>query len=167
MTHLAHWQPEARTSPGAQRPGARAWRLCLVFVLFGALPFGRALAGEQAQSFVVIVNAQSGESSATHEFLTGAFLKKTTRWPGGEQLRPVDLRADSVTRSGFSEAVLRRSVSAVRNYWQQRIFTGRGVPPPELESDAAVLQYVRLHPGAVGYVSQQADCREVKVLAIR
>ncbi len=167
MTHLPRWQPEARTSSGTQHPGARAWLLCIVFAIFGALPLGRALAEEEAQSFVVIVNAQSGESSATREFLTGAFLKQATRWPGGEQLRPVDLRPDSATRSRFSEVVLRRSVSAVRNYWQQRIFTGRGVPPPEVESDAAVLQYVRLHPGSVGYVSPQADCREVKVLAIR
>jgi ABC-type phosphate transport system substrate-binding protein len=141
--------------------------VCLLVVTFNGLAVGRVVADETPQSFVVIVNAESAESSATRQFVTDVFLKKTTHGPRGEQLRPVDLRPDSVTRSRFSDAVLRRSVSAVRNYWQQRIFTGRGVPPPEFESDTAVLRYVKLHPGAIGYVSAQADCREVKVLAIR
>ena len=63
--------------------------------------------------------------------------------------------------------VLRRSPEAVRNYWQQRIFTGRGVPPPELASDEAVLAYVREHRGAVGYVSAAAETSSVKVLELR
>ena len=46
-------------------------------------------------------------------------------------IRPVDLRPNAATRRLFSERMLRRSVAAVRSYWQQRIFSGRGVPPPE------------------------------------
>jgi hypothetical protein len=58
-------------------------------------------------------------------------------------------------------------VQAVKSYWQQVIFSGRGVPPPELESDEAVIRYVLRFPGAVGYVSGTADVRGVKVLAVR
>jgi hypothetical protein len=50
---------------------------------------------------------------------------------------------------------------------QQRIFAGRGLPPPELESDEAVLRYVRSRPGAVGYVSERAELGGVKVLGVR
>ena len=66
----------------------------------------------------------------------------------------------------FSERVLKRSVAAVRNYWQQRIFSGRDVPPPEVEGDEAVVAYVAEHPGAVGYVSLGAklgDTREIPI----
>jgi hypothetical protein len=62
---------------------------------------------------------------------------------------------------------LQRSPAAVRNYWQQRIFTGRGVPPPELATDDAVLAYVREHRGAVGYGSTSAETGSVKVLELR
>ena len=79
----------------------------------------------------------------------------------------MDLRFDSPVRSHFSNAILKRSVAAVRSYWQQRIFSGRGVPPPEVDTEAAAVRYVRQNRGGVGYVSSTADIREVKVLAVR
>jgi hypothetical protein len=94
------------------------------------------------------------------------FLKEVTRWDDGEAVHPVDLRGDSDTRSKFSESVIRRSIAAVRSYWQQRIFSGRGVPPPELESDADVVRYVLKYRGSVGYVSSRADIGKSKVLSV-
>ena len=41
----------------------------------------------------------------------------------------------------------------MRSYWQQRIFSGQGLPPPELADDDAVVSYVLSHPGAIGYVA--------------
>jgi hypothetical protein len=51
-------------------------------------------------------------------------------------------------------------------YWQQQIFSGRGVPPLELSTETAVVEYVRAHPGAVGYVSAGADIRGLKVVEV-
>jgi ABC-type phosphate transport system substrate-binding protein len=101
------------------------------------------------------------------EFLSDAFLKKTTRWQDDEAIRPVDLRPSSATRKYFSERVHKRSVAAVRSYWQQRIFSGRGVPPPELDDDAAVVRYVLKHPGAVGYVRGDSPLEGAKILQLR
>jgi len=88
------------------------------------------------------------------KFLADAFLKKTTRWDDGELIRPVDQVPDSPVRRKFSEDVVKRSVAAVRSYWQQVIFTGRGVPPPEVGGDDEVVRYVLKYSGAVGYVSE-------------
>ena len=41
----------------------------------------------------------------------------------------------------------------MRSYWQQRIFSGQGLPPPEMADDEAVVGYVISHPGAIGYVA--------------
>jgi hypothetical protein len=62
---------------------------------------------------------------------------------------------------------LGRPVAAVRSYWQQIIFTGRGVPPVEFGNDSAVLSYVRSHRGAVGYVSAGTHIDGVSVLEVR
>jgi hypothetical protein len=62
--------------------------------------------------------------------------------------------------------VLKRSVAAVRNYWQQRIFSGRGVPPPELDSDEEIVAYVLKHRGAVGYVSGSAELRGTNAIEV-
>ena len=48
-------------------------------------------------------------------------------------------------------------MSAVANYWQRQIFSGRGTPPPIKESDAEVIAFVAANPGAIGYVSADAE----------
>ncbi|HEY0715669.1 MAG TPA: hypothetical protein VGF45_23505 [Polyangia bacterium] len=120
-----------------------------------------------APVFLIVVHGDHPEESIDGRFLGRVFLKKSTTWPDGSPVRPVDQRMDSRVRQRFSEQVLQRSVIAVRNYWQQLIFTGRAVPPPELDSDEAVIRYVLRYRGAVGYVSGTANVGSAKVLKIR
>jgi ABC-type phosphate transport system substrate-binding protein len=131
--------------------------------------FGAAVLAQPPPSapYQVIVHPGNPASSASRRFLSDAFLKKITRWDGGTVIRPVDQNAESGVRRRFSEDVLKRSVNAVRSYWQQVIFSGRDVPPPELRDDAEVLEYVTKHEGAVGYVSGGASTTGVKVLSVR
>ena len=136
---------------------------CLV--VLGELP---ARADQRsAQEFLLVVHRTNPASEVTPELVAEAFLKKTTRWGNGETIRPVDLPPDSAIRRRFSASVLKRSVAAVRSYWQQRIFTGRDVPPPELDSDEAVVRYVAKYEGAIGYVAPGAKLADVKVLSLR
>jgi hypothetical protein len=74
---------------------------------------------------------------------------------------------DSAARNKFSEEVLRQPVDAVKNYWQQMIFTGRDVPPPELDSDEDVVKYVLKYAGALGYVSGSSNLNGAKVVTLQ
>jgi ABC-type phosphate transport system substrate-binding protein len=139
--------------------------LLAALLLAALFPSTRALA--QAPEFRIVVHPQNPSNALSRQFLSDAFLKKTSRWNDGEALRPVDLRADTGTRQRFSTSVLKRSVAAIRSYWAQRIFSGRGVPPPELDSDDAVLSFVLKHRGAVGYVSGSAKVDKVKVVPVQ
>jgi hypothetical protein len=114
-----------------------------------------------------VVHGDHPEDSIDRTFLARAFLKKTTTWPDGSPIRPVDQRMEARVRNRFSEDILQRSLLAVRNYWQQLIFAGRGVPPPELESDEAVIRYVLRFRGAIGYVSGTANIGSAKALSLR
>jgi ABC-type phosphate transport system substrate-binding protein len=118
-------------------------------------------------SFRLIVNPANGVTALDRKFLADAFLKKTTRWPGGELIRPVDLGTESAIRRRFSEDVLGRSVAAVKSYWQQMIFSGRAVPPPELDSDEEVIRYVAKYAGAMGYISTVGDAVGVRVFVLK
>jgi len=141
----------------------------IVWALTGATAFSLGplvRAQEEAANFVVVVHPQNPLRATSREFLERAFLKKVTRWEGGEPIRPIDLEPESETRKAFSQRVLQRAVSSVRSYWLQRIFTGRELPPPEVGSDAQVLSYVRRHAGAVGYVSRDADVGDVPTIEI-
>lgn len=137
-----------------------------IVTAFALLALSTTVLGE-ARSYVVIVNPGNPASSFDRSFLADAFLKKVTSWPGGEVIHPVDLPARSRVRHGFTRDVLHRSISEVKGYWQQRIFSGRDVPPPELDDDAAVIAYVMRHPGAVGYVSTETKLSGPKVISVR
>lgn len=119
------------------------------------------------QGFAVVVHPGNPSASFSRDFLEDAFLKRTTEFPGGEGIKPVDQSATSAVRELFTRRVLRRSVAAVKSYWQQRIFSGRGSPPPELASDALVLEYVLAHEGAIGYIADGVDPRGAKVVPVR
>jgi ABC-type phosphate transport system substrate-binding protein len=164
-------------TPSIDRPAPTAStktrRTLLLFVLVGLvasivpLDGSAAWADEAALSFVIIVHPDTATGEVTRDFVTQAFLKRVTRWPDGRAIRPVDLHSTARARSSFSSNLLNRSVTAMRSYWQQRIFSGRELPPPELDSDDAVVRYVLENPGAIGYVSTGTRLYNAKVLALR
>jgi ABC-type phosphate transport system substrate-binding protein len=118
-------------------------------------------------AYKVVVHAENAVSSMSKPDVAKLFLKKVTSWPGGEAVAPVDLPGESSVRKAFCHGVLGKDLLAVESYWQQAIFSGRAVPPPEKPSDAQVLAYVREHPNAIGYVSGEADLgASVKELTI-
>ena len=118
------------------------------------------------EGFQVIVNVSGGPAAISRRELSTLFLGRRAAWPDGSRSLPVDQGESSRTREAFSHAVHGRSAAAVRSYWLQILFAGRGVPPPERASDAEVLAYVRANPGAVGYVSEAGSTQGVRVLAV-
>ena len=126
--------------------------ICAILVL--AVP-----AGVAGQDFKVVINESNTTTSITKATLSGCFMKQaeTLTWISGLPLIPVDQAASSETRKAFSKHVHGRDVSSVKSYWQRQIFTGKAVPPQEKASDEEVLAFVRANPGAVGYVSANAE----------
>ena len=115
----------------------------------------------------VVVNENNRVSSFSREELSELFLKKTTVWPDGTVVLPVDQFEDSETRAAFNRDIHGKSGGAVRAYWQQRIFSGRDVPPPEKDSDAAVIAFVRRNRGGIGYVMSPAPGPGVRFVPVR
>ena len=124
-------------------------------------------AAQAAPSFLVVVNEANPISSLSHDELSDLFLKKSSRWADGHLVLPVDQEESSQIRERFNHEVHRKSATAVRAFWQQRIFSGRDVPPPEKSGDSKVIAFVRDNPAAIGYVSAAASTGGVKVLAVR
>ena len=141
----------------------------LFFILIFALVYVAAGTGgaRGAEGFRIIVNPDNPVSSLERRFLTDVYLKKATRWANDEAIRPVDLGPGSPIRRAFSDDVLKRSVSAIKSYWQQMVFSGRGVPPPELDNDGEVVRFVLKNRGAVGYVSSGSDVAGAKIVPVR
>ena len=118
----------------------------------------------QEKPYVVIVHPDNPAKSVSKKRVSRFLLKEISKWDGGVSAQPVDLDSKSPVRDEFSRDVHGRSVSSIKNYWQRQIFSGDGVPPPEVSDDAAVVAFVKEHPGAIGYVSAGASLDGVKVL---
>jgi ABC-type phosphate transport system substrate-binding protein len=139
--------------------------LVVVLALFALA--ARGSAEGRAPVYQVIVNANNPAASIDREFVADAFLKKISTWPNNEVVHPVDLAPGSPVRRQFSDEVLHRSVAEVKSYWQQRIFSGRDVPPPELDTDEEIVKYVLKYDGAIGYVSGTAALSGTKALTVK
>ena len=125
------------------------------------------LAAQTGGSFKVVVHRSNPVSQMSGAEISRHFLKRTTRWPAGGKVLPIDQLPTSRVRIDFTNLVHRKNVNAVKSYWQAQLFSGTATPPPELPSDAEVLDYVRSHAGAIGYLSQSAAVGDgVKVVDV-
>ncbi len=126
------------------------------------------LCAENEDSFQVIVHVDNPTPSMSRAEVSRLLLKKVSRWSFGTKpsAHPVDQAQGTAIREAFSLKIHKRKSSAVRSYWQQRIFSGRGVPPPEASSDAEVVEFVRDDLGGIGYVSKAAVLEGVKTLKV-
>lgn len=129
---------------------------------------GGPITAQGSASYVVIVNSDNPVTEISKSQLSGFLLKKKSKWDHGVSVDPADLDSGSSVREALSEDVHGRSVSSIKNYWQRQIFSGRGVPPPEVGDDAEMIEHVSQSPGAIGYVSSTAripgDVKTVRVV---
>jgi ABC-type phosphate transport system substrate-binding protein len=143
-------------------------RRFLISFLSAAFTLAACLAAsaEPAATFRVIVNPANPAVKLDKRLVADAFLKKRSRWDNDRAIQPVDLGQKSSARAAFSRDILGRDVVAVRRYWAQLVFSGRGVPPPELAIESEIVKFVAAHGGAIGYVTAGADLEGVKVVEV-
>ena len=121
----------------------------------------------RAAEFKLVANPDVSVDSLSVSACSRIFLKKQQRWADGTPVVPVDLASASPLRSSFSRQVHKRPTSAIEAYWQRLLFTGQGVPPVTLTSDAEVVSYVKKNPGAIGYVTTDAPATGLKVVELQ
>lgn len=152
-------------------------RVDLIFLIFVATttavfsqtptPVPTPTSSPAAPAYWVIVHPRNVVTAVNRKFLEDVFLKRRTAWGSGQKIFPVDLATSSPVRHRFSQDAIDRPVSAVKSYWQRLIFSGRDVPPPELDTEQQVIAYVRRTAGAIGYVSSDAELTGVKTVPVK
>ena len=117
--------------------------------------------------YEVIVHASNPIDTLNASRLRRTSLKRRAAWPGGSVVKPVDLRPRSEARSCSRSTCCVGLPLSVTAYWMQEIFAGRSEPPPVKSSDTAVILFVSITPGAIGYVSRgttQAGVRSITIV---
>src|SRR5688572_29199669 len=108
----------------------------------------------RAGAFSVVVHRNNPIVSITRAELSAIYMKRTRSWRDGREVMPVDQPMSSPVRERFSRSIHGKNVAYVTRYWQRLIFSGRGIPPRQLQNDAAVLELVKNSPDAIGYIAR-------------
>ncbi|CBL45275.1 Conserved hypothetical protein [gamma proteobacterium HdN1] len=111
----------------------------------------------------VIVNLNN-KDKITMDDVQKTYLAKTKTFPGGGKIVALDQAEGSTSRVEFVSKVVKKDEAQMKAYWSRLIFTGKGVPPKTLDSDAAVLEAVISNPNAIGFVEADSVTDKVRVI---
>ena len=141
-------------------------------LLSAAVALGLAVAlgaGSQAATddYKVIVHPDNPLPGVDRAFLREIYLRKASDWTGLGPIHPIDLAMRFSVRERFAHEVLRKTTAQLRVYWNQQIFSGKGVPPPEAGTPAAAVAYVLANPGAIAYLPADSDPGRAKVIRVQ
>ena len=140
--------------------------VCLLVALL-SLALAAPSPAQSGDGFKIVVHRSNRVGELSRQQVSRLFLKKNTLWGDGQTAEPVDLAPDNAIRKRFSESLHGKSVAAIQAYWQRMIFSGRATPPPAMDSERDLLDYVATHPYAIGYVSTgtplSSDVRTVQL----
>ena len=121
------------------------------FLLAGASALVAGTATAQSDSAVVVVGHGALpriDASLVLRLYTGRAIEV-----GGQLATAVNLQGGHPLRQRFLASYLQTDEERYRAYWTVRRHVGKGAPPRELDSAAAVLDFVAGTPGALGYVA--------------
>ena len=136
----------------------------LLPLLFGLLV--PALCTCAHAQIVVIANPNVTVTGVSKTELRDIFTGASTSLKGDVQVTPVLLKQGAV-QDEFLSLYIGKSDTGFRAGWRSILFSGQGVLPKTLDSEAAVVEYVARTPGAIGYIGRSAPHEGVKVLAVR
>lgn len=137
--------------------------------LLGILATSAALPQQaSASDLVVIVSARSAAPMLRADQVAAIFLGQSAQMPDGASVAAIDQLVGSTTRDEFYTRVAAKSPALLKAYWSKMLFTGRGQPPREADSSAAVRKLVADTPGMIGYIERSAlDASVRPVLVLR
>jgi hypothetical protein len=141
-----------------------------VAIVFASIVLcGVALRPSDAESpdFKIIVHPENPVASVSVGLLRAVYLKHDGSWPDDSAIHPIDLSNRFPVRAVFCERVLGKSVENLRRYWNQRIFSGKGTPPPQMDSAEEAIRKVLADRAAVAYLPSTADPGDAKVIVVR
>ena len=112
-------------------------------------------------AIIVHPDYQGGELD--QEMVKQLFLYETKSFPSGHKAQPANHADGSPERKAFFEYVLNMSETQHKRFWKRKKSTGKE-PPVELDSNAAVLEWISNTPLGITYINKEKVDDSVKVL---
>ncbi|MCF6457220.1 phosphate ABC transporter substrate-binding protein [Pseudoalteromonas sp. MMG024] len=137
----------------------KAWKVVCVVSTMTLFSMSNAFAD------VAIVVHPTNDSAFDQGTIKKIFLGKTKSYSNGRSAILISANYSDPATEEFNSKVIGKSSSQVKAYWSKILFTGKGTPPQEMDSNAAVISAVASNPDAIGYLDASAVTSDVKVVA--
>jgi ABC-type phosphate transport system substrate-binding protein len=123
----------------------RMIKISLVIVLMVFAPFIKAE--------TVIVHPTLNDLHLTKTTLRAIFAMRIPQWPDGTPVNVFVLDDEHPLHMQFCKSLLGMFPYQLRRIWDQQAFSGTGVRPNRVSSEAEMRQRIANTPGAIGYIS--------------
>ena len=122
-------------------------KFCLVPALF--------VSCQLIADVAVVVHPTNTTAMETSE-IAKLYLGRSKSFADGTAAIPLALSESSAATPIFNEKILNKTGSQMKAYWSKLVFTGKGSPPKEVESDAEMIALISQNPSLIGYVDKAA-----------
>ncbi|MGX9463297.1 phosphate ABC transporter substrate-binding protein [Shewanella sp. A14] len=112
----------------------------------------------------VVVGNLNGIDSLNASDAKKLFLGKLKTLSNGTKPIIIEYPSDAPIREAFHIKVTEKNASQQQAYWSQLIFSGKGEPPKEVGSAAAVIAEIIADPAVIGYVDSSEVTDQLKVI---
>ncbi len=136
------------------------------FLVFAIAIAVSALCLRARAQVVVIANPSVAAANVSKSEVRDVFTGASSSLKGGAQVTPVLLKQGAVSDE-FLSLYIGKSDSGFRAGWRSILFSGQGMMPKTMDSDAAIVAYVAHTPGAIAYIGRATPHEGVKILAVR
>jgi ABC-type phosphate transport system substrate-binding protein len=133
--------------------------LCATWLAGFALP---VFAGEP---IAIVTERNSTINSISLESLKLVYLRKLELDNNNNRWIPLNLPSSHELRQAISIMLFKKRPADMEDYWNEQYFQGIS-PPKVLASEEAILRFVAITPGAIGYVHKRLVDDRVKVLTV-
>lgn len=109
-----------------------------------------------ATSYIVLSSTDSTiKENIDIADLRDIFLGNRVFWRNGERIFPAHIQKEQKQMKNFLKNVLSMSPRKFNKYWRRRLFSGKGHPPIEINSDLKTIDYIKKTNGSIGIVGRK------------
>ena len=122
-------------------------------------------AAAHAQDVIIVANKDVSVSQISSAELRDIFTGARSRFRDGSRAIPVTMKGGPA-----HEVFLIKHVGVTpdefRTIWRKAVFTGQGAMLKDFTTEAALLEYISVTPGAIGYVTRTPSRDSVKIINV-
>ncbi len=119
-----------------------------------------------AGDVTLICNPSVTTSALSRKDVRNIFLGQRTTWDNRDKIT-FALQKESPVHKIFLKKFVNKTPSQFAAFWKKQIFTGKGSSPQSLNNDKEMIKFISETKGSIGYVSDEADLKNVNPIGIK